>query len=190
MTRIFIIGYMGTGKTTVGKELAKSLSLTFVDLDVHIQSQYHKTVPELFEEMGESAFRKIEQQALREVAGFENVIISTGGGAPCFFDNMEIMNQAGTTIYIETSPEVLADRLLASKSVRPLIAGKSREELIPFIAKHLADRERYYKKADIIYCANQLLSKEEIYLTVEDMVKLISPKSPEGDFGRKNKITV
>jgi shikimate kinase len=181
MTRIFIIGYMGAGKTTVGKELAKSLSLTFVDLDAHIQSQYHKTVPELFAEKGEEEFRKIEHQALREVANFEDVIISTGGGAPCFFDNMEIMNQAGTTIYIEATPEVLADRLLSSKSIRPLVVGKSREELIPFITKHLADRERYYKKANIIYHANQMLSKEEIYLTVEAIEKKITPKSPKGD---------
>lgn len=164
---------MGAGKTTVGKELAKSLSLTFVDLDAHIQSQYHKTVSELFAEKGEAEFRRIEHQALREVSGFENIIISTGGGAPCFFDNMEMMNQTGTTIYIEVSPKVLADRLLASKSVRPLIAGKSREELIPFIAKHLADRERYYKKANIIYHANQMPSKEEIYLTVEAIEKLL-----------------
>jgi shikimate kinase len=164
---------MGAGKTTVGKELARSLSLTFVDLDVHIQSQYHKTVPELFAEKGESEFRKIEQQALREVACFENVIVSTGGGAPCFFDNMEIMNQTGTTIYIEVAPEALADRLLTSKNIRPLVAGKSKEELIPFIANHLTDRERYYKKANIIYHVNQALSKEEICLTVEAIEKLL-----------------
>jgi shikimate kinase len=174
MTRIFIIGYMGVGKTTVGKRLAKRLSLTFIDLDTHIQSKFRKSVAELFAEKGEEAFRKIERQALIEVAEFENVIISTGGGAPCFFDNMEVMNRAGTTLYIEAAPEVLADRLSISKRKRPLIADKSEEELIPFITKHLSDRERYYKKAKIVYRVNQMLTKEGEDLTaraIEEMIR-------------------
>ena len=173
MKRIFIIGYMGVGKTTVGKQLAKSLSLSFVDVDAYIQSRYHKTIPELFAEKGEAEFRKIEQQALHEVANFENVVISTGGGAPCFFDNMEVMNRAGTTVYLKTAPEMLAERLLMSKTVRPLIIGKSKEELIPFITKHLAEREPFYKKAKITHCIVGMLSKEEVHLTVEEIEKLI-----------------
>ena len=167
MKRIFIIGYMGVGKTTVGKKLAKLLSLTFVDLDAHIQSRHYKTIPELFAEKGEAGFREIEQQALHEVASFENVVISTGGGAPCFFDNMEVMNRVGTTVYIEATPEILVNRLLASKNVRPLVVGKSREELTAFVTTHLAERERFYKKADIIYHINQALTKEDVSATVE-----------------------
>ena len=147
MKRVFIIGYMGSGKTTVGKKLSKHLSLNFIDLDAYIENKYHKSIAALFEEKGEEGFREIERSALKEVALIENVIISTGGGAPCFFDNMELMNSAGITVYLQASPEELASRLLASKTVRPLIKGKSREELIPFITEHLAKRDRYYKRS-------------------------------------------
>ncbi|WP_298650975.1 shikimate kinase [uncultured Proteiniphilum sp.] len=166
MERIFIVGYMGSGKTTIGKRLARSFSLSFVDLDAYIENKYRKTVPVLFAEKGEEGFRKIESQVLREVAEFENIVISTGGGTPCFFDNMEVMNRAGVTIYLEAHPEELADRLLASKTVRPLIAGKPKEELIPFITEHLARRECYYNKAQIVYHIDRMITKEEIHLTV------------------------
>ena len=99
MKRIFLIGYMGAGKTTVGKVLSRQLGLSFVDLDHYIEGRYHKTVGQLFAEKGEEAFREIERRMLREVAAFENVLISTGGGTPCFFDNMEFMNAYGTTVY-------------------------------------------------------------------------------------------
>ncbi len=166
MERIFIIGYMGSGKTTIGKLLAKALSLSFVDLDAYIEKKYRKTVPALFEEKGEEGFRKIESQSLREVADFEDVVVSTGGGTPCFFDNMEVMNRTGITLYLDAHPEELADHLMASKTVRPLIVGKSREELIPFITKHLAGRESHYRKAQIIYPIDRMITKDEIHLTV------------------------
>ena len=169
MKRVFLIGYMGSGKTTVGKRLAISLSLSFIDLDDFIQNKYRKTIAELFAEIGEEEFRKIESKTLREVSEIEDVVISTGGGAPCFFDNMKIMNNAGITLYIEAEPEELAARLLASKTVRPLIAGKSEDELIPFIKKHLSQRERYYKSAQIIYQSERMTTKEDIYLTVSDI---------------------
>ncbi|SEA29979.1 shikimate kinase [Porphyromonadaceae bacterium NLAE-zl-C104] len=179
MERIFIVGYMGSGKTTVGKRLAKSLSLSFVDLDAYIENKYRKTVPALFAEKGEEGFRRIESQALEEVAEFEDVVISTGGGTPCFFNNMEVMNRAGTTIYLEVHPEDLAGHLLASKTVRPLIAGKSKEELIPFITEHLAHRECYYKKAQIVYPINRMITKEEIHLTVRGIEEQLKRRSAE-----------
>lgn len=163
------MGYMGSGKTTVGKRLAKTLSLEFIDLDTYIQNRYRKTIPRLFEEKGEEGFRQAEREALREVAEFEDVVISTGGGAPCFFDNMELMNRAGTTIYLQAEPEELADRLSASKTVRPLIAGKSREELVPFIREHLSRREDYYKSARLVYPTGRVVSKEDVYLTVSGL---------------------
>jgi len=112
---------MGSGKTTVGKLLARSLSLEFIDLDAYIENKYRKTISALFAGKGEEEFRKIESQALHEVAQFEDVVISTGGGAPCYLDNMALMNQAGTTVYIKADPEELAARLQVSKTVRPLI---------------------------------------------------------------------
>jgi Shikimate kinase len=179
MERIFIVGYMGSGKTTVGKGLAKSLSLSFVDVDSYIQNKYRKTISELFAEKGEDAFRKMERQAIREVAAFEDVVISTGGGAPCFFDNMEVMNSAGTTIYIEAEPEELAERLLASKTVRPLIAGKTKEELIPFITKHLAQRERYYNRSHIVYHTDRMVTKKEIHVTINGIEQLLRNRKKE-----------
>ena len=179
MERIFIIGYMGSGKTTIGKRLARSLSLSFVDLDAYIENKYRKTVSTLFAEKGEDGFRKIENQSLREVAEFEDVVISTGGGTPCFFDNMEVMNRAGVTIYLEAYPEDLADHLLVSKTVRPLIAGKPREELIPFITEHLACREYYYRKAQIVYPIDRMITKDDIHLTVRGIEEQLKRRNSE-----------
>ena len=171
MKRVIIVGYMGVGKTTVGKGLAKLLNLEFIDLDKYIQNKYRKTIGELFREKGEEGFRKIEQQMLHEVVEFENIVLSTGGGAPCFFDNMDVMNRAGTTVYISATPQELAARLSASKTERPLIAGKSPDELIQFITKHLAERECYYKKAQIEYHTDYLVSKEQVHLTIEGIAE-------------------
>ncbi|MDE6688385.1 MAG: shikimate kinase, partial [Prevotella sp.] len=107
MVRIILIGYMGAGKTTIGKALAKELDIPFYDLDWYIESRRHKTVSQLFAEVGEEAFRKIEHNMLHEVAEFENVIISCGGGTPCFFDNIDYMNRQGQVVYLKASPEVL-----------------------------------------------------------------------------------
>lgn len=171
MERIFIVGYMGVGKTTVGKGLAKLLGLTFIDLDKYIQNKFRKTIPELFREKGEESFRKIEQQMLKEVAEFEDVVVSTGGGAPCFFDNMDVMNKAGTTVYISATPQELTARLLASKNERPLITGKSPDELLQFITEHLAERGHYYEKAHIEYSTDHLISKEQVHLTIEGIAE-------------------
>lgn len=171
MERIFLIGYMGVGKTTIGKKLSKILHLDFIDLDKYIQNKYQRSIHQLFEERGEEGFRKIEQQALLEISTFENVVISCGGGTPCFFDNMDVMNEAGTTIYIRADAEELATRLTSSKTVRPVIAGKSKEELIPFIEKQLQERERYYHQADIIVDTDKLITKEHIYITVDRIFK-------------------
>ena len=101
MKSIIIIGYMGAGKTTVGKALAKELGVMFYDLDWYIETRMHKTVKEIFDEKGEEGFRFIEHNMLHEVAEFENVVVSCGGGTPCFFDNMDYMNQLGTTVYLK-----------------------------------------------------------------------------------------
>jgi shikimate kinase len=179
MKRIFIVGYMGSGKTTIGKRLAESLSLSFVDLDAYIENKYRKTVPALFAEKGEDGFREIESLSLREVAEFEDVVISTGGGTPCFFDNMEVMNRAGVTIYLKTDPEDIALHLQESKTVRPLIAGKTEEELVPFITEHLARRECYYRKAQIVYHTDRMITKEEIYLTVRAIEEQLKRRNAE-----------
>jgi len=147
MKRIFLVGYMGSGKTTTGKRLSKKYGLDFIDLDHYIESRHFKTVSQLFEEKGEDGFREIERELLREVADFENVIISTGGGTACFFDNMELMNQKGETVYLKASAADLSAYLSAASKDRPLLAQKSKEELVDFISGMLKKREPFYSQA-------------------------------------------
>ncbi len=155
MNRIFLIGYMGSGKTTVGKLLAEKLHFSFVDMDSHIEEKQFKTVSQIFTELGEENFRLLEQQCLQEVADFENVVISTGGGTPCFFDNMEYMNSRGVTVYLQLSPTELAERLeLSRANKRPLLAERKGDKLRQFIADGLGRREPYYTKARFVVHGN------------------------------------
>ncbi|HDR52179.1 MAG TPA: shikimate kinase [Mariniphaga anaerophila] len=145
--RIYLIGYMGSGKSTLGKKLAKYAGLQFIDMDHYIEKRNCKTVPQLFEEYGEEGFRKKERKALEELSEFTDVVIATGGGAPCFFDNVDLMNRTGKTIYLNIDPKILADRLIKSKTERPLIKGKSKEELMTFIDETLKKRNAFYTQA-------------------------------------------
>lgn len=147
MKRIILIGYMGAGKTTVGRQLAMNLGLQFYDLDWYIEMRYHTTVAKIFAEKGEEGFRELERNMLHEVAEFENVVLSCGGGTPCFFDNMEYMNSLADTVYLKARPEVLAMHLKMGKVERPLIKGKTEEELLEYITESLAKREPYYTQA-------------------------------------------
>ncbi len=141
---------MGSGKSTLGRWLADAMDWSFLDLDLFIENKYHKTIPQIFEEKGESAFREMENICLEEVSSFENVIIGAGGGTPCYYNNMDIMNQTGLAIYLKLTPEVIYNRLMTSKAKRPLIEGKHGEELLSFIAEKLSEREDYYMKANMI----------------------------------------
>ena len=167
MVRIIIIGYMGAGKTTVGKALANSLQLPFYDLDWYIESRMHKTVPQIFAERGEEGFRQVERNMLHEVAEFEDVVISCGGGTPCFFDNMEYLNAQGETIYLKATPEVLYKHLQMGKTVRPLLRDKTPEETLDFINSQLAHREPFYNKAHHTLDVNLLDSYEKINVSVK-----------------------
>ena len=150
MKRIFLIGYMGAGKTTVGRKLAKEMNLSFIDLDLYIEGRFHRSIRQLFAERGEEAFRDIEKRILHEVAEFEDVLVSTGGGTPCFFDNIDFMNTAGTTIYLKVSVKELASRLESCKQTRPVLKNRSGEELKSFIQENLNARTPFYEKAKII----------------------------------------
>jgi shikimate kinase len=160
--RIYLIGYMGSGKSTVGKGLAHALNLQFIDLDTYIEERNFKTIPEIFASEGEDGFRKAEQKALHEVSEFENIVIATGGGAPCFFDNMNHIKKTGTSLYLEGSPRILAERLMNSKTERPLIKGKTEEELIAFIDETLAKRNNWYKRADVTMVFDHDISTKEV----------------------------
>ncbi len=149
--RVYLIGFMGSGKSTMGRWVADAMEdWTFLDLDHFIEHKYHKTISQIFEESGEDGFREMEAKCLREVSDFDKVIIGAGGGTPCFFNNMEVMNATGLTIYLKLSPQVLNDRLCSSKSQRPLVANKNGEELLDYIAEKLSERESFYTKAKVI----------------------------------------
>ena len=144
---IFLIGYMASGKTTLGVELAQSLSIPFIDIDEYIESREGKTISQIFAEEGESYFRELEHDCLEEIASTMNAVVSTGGGLPCFNNNMELINKAGISVYLEASVDVLVDRLLIMGESRPLVRGKSRDELFNFVSKHLKSRLKWYEMA-------------------------------------------
>ncbi len=127
------------------------MGLSFIDLDLYIERRYLKSVRQLFEEKGEAAFREIERRMLHEVASFEDTLISTGGGAPCYADNMAFMNERGTTIYLKVSVDELVKRLEAGKNCRPVLQGRKGEELITFVRGSLALREPFYNQAAIVF---------------------------------------
>ena len=174
MRRIILVGYMGSGKTTVGKALSKETGMMFYDLDWYIESRMRKTVAQIFAEKGEEGFRKIEYNMLHEVAEFEDVIISCGGGTPCFFDNMDYLNQQGDVVYLKATPEVLYRHLLMGKVERPLIKGKTPDELIAYITNHLQEREPYYGKAAHTLDVSIMDSGDKISDSVTRLRQLLS----------------
>lgn len=143
MVRIFLTGYMGAGKTTLGKAFARELGLSFIDLDWYIEERFRKTISQLFAERGEDGFRRLERDLLHEAGEFEDVVISTGGGTPCFFDNMDYMNIQGKTVFLDVDVETLFRRLRVATQQRPILRGKSDEELLYLITEHTSFYERY-----------------------------------------------
>ena len=167
MTRIFLIGYMGAGKTTLGRALATALGVQFIDLDSYIEERFRKTISQIFAEKGEEEFRNIERRMLHEVGEFEDVIISTGGGTPCFFDNVEYMNAQGTTVFLDVPVERLFIRLSIARQKRPLIKEKNDDELRTFIIEQLQKRLPHYSKAQHTFRADKLEDKTQIDMSVD-----------------------
>ena len=147
---IYIIGFMGSGKSTAGKKLAASLGWTFIDLDRKIEEVALKTIPRIFSEDGEEYFRKIESEVLMNLDKTKKTVVSTGGDTPCHGDNMDFMLQTGLTVYLKMTPGQLAKRLLDSSGERPLLKNVPDESLQEFIGEKLAHREKWYSKAEII----------------------------------------
>jgi shikimate kinase len=150
MNPIFLVGYMGSGKSTIGRLLAENLHFQFIDLDVWIENRFHKTIRELFSDYGEAKFREIEHKSLEELADFQDVVVATGGGAACYHQNMGWMNAHGITIYLAVSVETLVGRLAAAKAKRPLVSDKSDVDLQVFIKESLRQREPFYRQAHLV----------------------------------------
>lgn len=146
---IFFIGFMGCGKTTLGRKLASRLGYEFMDLDHILEAQTGITIAEYFSKFGEEAFRKLESEVLKQTKYPAHAVVSTGGGLPCFFDNMDWMNACGQTIYIKLSPKTLADRLENEKDKRPVLHDHG-DNLVSFIEGKLNEREKFYNQASVV----------------------------------------
>lgn len=165
---------MGTGKTTLGRALARDTGLSFYDLDLYIEQRYHKSVSRIFSESGEQEFRKAESRILHEIGEFEDVIVSCGGSTPLFFDNMDYMRAQGTTLWLQSSEQVLLDRLKVARMSRPLIAAMDDAQLQEYISKELARRSPFYDRAEYRYCGDRLESAEQVAESVSGVRKLLN----------------
>ena len=162
---IFLIGFMGSGKSTTGKQLAKRLGYTFVDTDNLIVERLGMSVNEIFDRLGEKTFRKNETRLLNELILKNNLVVSTGGGLPCYGNNMDLMNLHGQSVYLKVSSSALHDRLSSRKNKRPLIKDLSDAELMAFIENKLYEREEYYNRARHVV--------RGLVVNVEDLVKMV-----------------
>ena len=168
---IFVLGYMASGKTTFGKALAEKLNYRFIDLDQFIVENYGAEISEIFEKNGEEGFREIEKEMLRKtLSSEENTVVACGGGTPCFFDNMEFMNREGLTVFMETSTPVLIERLQAENEKRPLVAGKSDEEIREKVLSQLCDRLPFYMEAKLKWHGDDLENQEMIENNVKNFI--------------------
>jgi shikimate kinase len=153
--RIYLVGYMGSGKSTIGRELANRLGLTWIDLDDEFETRYKISIPDFFNKYSENAFREIEHKILNDISLTSDVVVSTGGGSPCYHDNMKLMNQTGITVYLEASPELLISRIELSARKRPLFQKMQGEDFLQKITQHIESREMFYKQSKIIFAAEK-----------------------------------
>lgn len=173
MTRIFLTGFMGAGKTTLGRAFTRETGLSFIDLDWYIEARFHRSISTLFSERGEAGFRETERAMLHEVAEFEDVLVATGGGTPCFFDNMDYMNSCGETVYIDVPIDILFRRLKTAAQQRPVLGGRTDDELRDFIAMTVAEREPFYRKARYSFDGSYLENRRQIADSVQLLRSLL-----------------
>ena len=158
--KIFLIGFMGSGKSTIGRKLANYLHYDFVDLDKLIENKAGMKIADYFEKNGEESFRELERDTLQQMVFNDNSVIATGGGVPCYFDNMDWMYKEGKVVYLSMDPKALADRLKHSKVSRPLIKDLNQDQLIEFITQKLKSRDVFYQKAHCIVSGLDLTAEK------------------------------
>ena len=174
MELIYLVGYMGSGKSSVGRKLASELNWNFVDLDEYIEDRCGHSISKLFSHFGETIFRQLEASNVYASALWKNTVVATGGGAPCFFENMDVMNDAGLTIYLDVPVQQIINRIQKDHIERPLVSGKSNEEMHQFVNEHLASRIAHYQQAQLRINAEG--SIEEVVRAVMNEIEKI-----EGD---------
>lgn len=169
--KLFIVGYMASGKTTFGKALAKKLNTNFIDLDEFIEQTTGKSISGIFAENGEEEFRKIERDCLQQaVDSHKNVVLACGGGTPCFFDNMDYLNNNGITVFLETSTPVLISRLQLENEKRPIMAGKSNLEIEEKVLSQLCSRLPHYLEAKMKWSGDDLETAAQIDKNVDNFI--------------------
>ncbi|MDR2385577.1 MAG: shikimate kinase [Tannerella sp.] len=173
MKRIFLTGYMGVGKTIIGRTLGEKINFSYIDTDHFIENRYRKKISEIFAIEGENRFREIEHNVISELSDFEHVVISTGGGLPCFNNNMELMNKKGITVYLEASATLLAARLEASNTVRPVLQGRFGEDLRKFISENLEKRRICYEQAKIRFNVEEMKDEKDIKVLLKALQQII-----------------
>lgn len=161
---------MGSGKSTLGRALSAALGLRFIDLDNYIESRFHANIRDIFATRGEEGFRRIERNMLREVSEFEDVIVACGGGTPCFFDNIDVINASGLSVMLDVSRERLFERLSHGRRRRPLIASMTDERLGQYIGEALEARMPFYSRATHRFSGERLDSAAEIAETVNEFI--------------------
>jgi shikimate kinase len=167
--RVFLIGFMGSGKTTLGQKLAKRLGYSFIDMDKCIEKESRMTINQIFSELGEYEFRRLEHELILRIVKMNNVVVATGGGVPCFNENMDLINQNGISIYLKMTPESLVNRLVNLQLLqRPLIRELSAAELPVFVKTKLHEREPYYMKSKYIH--------DGLDPDIDELVSLIKKK--------------
>jgi shikimate kinase len=152
--KIYLVGYMGSGKSTLGRDISHSLGFPWIDLDNEFEAKYKICIPDFFEKYGEATFRELEHKLLEDISVIPKCIVSTGGGTPCFHNNMALMNQTGITVYLSVLPEVLISRIGPSAVKRPLFHKMEGKDLLQNVEQHLKSREVYYKQARLTIDAN------------------------------------
>ncbi len=168
--KYFLIGFMGSGKSTVGKKLASHLNIPFIDLDSLIAEREGMSITEIFKTKGEEYFRSAEKKQLTELCvSKEDFVIATGGGTPCYFNNMTLILNHGISIYLQANSAILYSRLSRSKAKRPLIMGLSDDELKNYIEKKLLERESFYLQANIHISG--------LSVDIKELVSLLAPYS-------------
>lgn len=183
MKPVFLIGYMGCGKTTLGEVLARQMGLPFIDLDEYIERKQGATIVEIFDKMGEKRFRELETAALCDVAAMCDVIVGCGGGTPCHGDNMALMNEAGTTVWLTTSPERITARLLLpeQKVKRPKFANLPDEAFLPLVKRELEARTPYYSQARLQFDSTDIETGPATERTARRLAILLHPHLETGN---------